>query len=77
MPVPEGRPARPRLAVLANAYKRHLHAQHIADRILDGYGWGGGLGMYPEYGWGMSAYGFGGYPGGVYGGPYIYPMGTP
>jgi hypothetical protein len=41
-----------------------------------GYGWGGwyGGGMYPEFGWGMSPYAFGGYP---YGGPYIYPMGTP
>src|SRR5579864_359397 len=32
---------RPRIAVLANIYKRRLHAQHIVDRILDGYGWGG------------------------------------
>ena len=32
---------RPRIAVLANIYKRRLHAQHIVDRLLDGYGWGG------------------------------------
>jgi hypothetical protein len=32
---------RPRIAVLANIYKTHLHTQHIIDRILDGYGWGG------------------------------------
>jgi hypothetical protein len=32
---------RPRIAVLANIYKTHLHTQHIVDRILDGYGFGG------------------------------------
>lgn len=32
---------RPQIAVLANIYKTHLHTQHIVDRILDGYGWGG------------------------------------
>jgi hypothetical protein len=35
------RPKRPQIAVLANIYQRRLHAQHIVDRILDGYGWGG------------------------------------
>src|SRR5260370_8188186 len=32
---------RPRIGVLANTYKTHLHTQHIVDRILDGYGFGG------------------------------------
>jgi len=32
---------RPQIAVLANIYKTHLHTQHIIDRILDGYGFGG------------------------------------
>ena len=32
---------RPRIAVLANIYKTHLHTQHIIDRVLDGYGFGG------------------------------------
>src|SRR5256886_2174651 len=32
---------RPKIAVLANTYKHHLHTQHIIDRILDGYGFGG------------------------------------
>ncbi len=32
---------RPQIAVLANTYKFHLHTQHIIDRILDGYGFGG------------------------------------
>src|SRR5678816_3254585 len=32
---------RPKIAVLANTYRFHLHTQHILDRILFGYGWGG------------------------------------
>jgi hypothetical protein len=32
---------RPQIAVVANIYKTHLHTQHIVDRILDGYGYGG------------------------------------
>lgn len=32
---------RPEIAVVANIYKTHLHTQHIIDRILEGYGWGG------------------------------------
>ncbi len=32
---------RPRIAVLANIYKMHLHTQHIIDRVLEGYGFGG------------------------------------
>jgi hypothetical protein len=32
---------RPQIAVVANIYKRRLHTQHIVDRILEGYGWGG------------------------------------
>lgn len=31
---------RPRIAVLANVYKTHLHTQHIIDRVLDGYNYG-------------------------------------
>ena len=38
MPGPE---RRPQVAVVANIYQRRLHTQHIIDRILDGYGWGG------------------------------------
>jgi hypothetical protein len=34
-------PKRPKIAAVANIYKRRLHAQHIIDRFLDGYGWGG------------------------------------
>ena len=34
-------PNRPKLAAVANIYKRRLHAQHIIDRFLDGYGFGG------------------------------------
>jgi hypothetical protein len=37
----EGRTKRPRIAVLANIYKTHLHTQHIIDRVLEGYNWGG------------------------------------
>jgi hypothetical protein len=32
---------RPQIAVVANIYKKHLHTQHIIDRILDGYNFGG------------------------------------
>lgn len=32
---------RPRVAVLANIYKTHLHTQHIIDRVLEGYDFGG------------------------------------
>jgi hypothetical protein len=31
---------RPRIAVLANVYKTHLHTQHIIDRVLEGYNYG-------------------------------------
>jgi len=31
---------RPRVAVLANIYKTHLHTQHIIDRVLEGYNYG-------------------------------------
>jgi hypothetical protein len=34
-------PRRPRIAVLANVYMKHLHTQHIIDRVLEGYNWGG------------------------------------
>ena len=40
--MPQNTPTkRPQIAVLANTYKRRLHTQHILDRILDGYGYGG------------------------------------
>ncbi len=32
---------RPQIAVVANIYKTHLHTQHIIDRVLDGYNFGG------------------------------------
>lgn len=32
---------KPRIGVVANIYKAHLHTQHIVDRILDGYNFGG------------------------------------
>jgi hypothetical protein len=31
---------RPRIAVLGNIYKTHLHTQHIIDRVLEGYNYG-------------------------------------
>lgn len=31
---------RPRIAVLANIYRTHLHTQHIIDRVLEGYNFG-------------------------------------
>ena len=31
---------RPRIAVLANIYKTHLHTQHIIDRVLEGHNFG-------------------------------------
>lgn len=32
---------RPKLAALATIYHKYAHAQHIVDRLLDGYGWNG------------------------------------
>jgi len=32
---------RPRLAAVVTAYRKYLHPQHVVDRFLDGYGWGG------------------------------------
>src|ERR1039458_6193631 len=32
---------RPRLAAIVTAYFKYSHAQHIVDRLLDGYGWNG------------------------------------
>ena len=34
-------PKRPRLAAITTAYKKYLHAQHVVDRLLDGFGWNG------------------------------------
>lgn len=33
--------SRPRLAALVSTYHRYAHAQHIVDRLLEGYGWEG------------------------------------
>ena len=32
---------RPKLAAVVTAYRKYLHPQHVVDRFLDGYGWGG------------------------------------
>jgi len=32
---------RPKIAALVSVYHKHAHAQHIADRFLEGYGWNG------------------------------------
>jgi hypothetical protein len=32
---------RPQLAAVVTAYRKYLHPQHVVDRFLDGYGWGG------------------------------------
>jgi hypothetical protein len=34
-------PKRPKLAAICTIYFRMSHAQHIVDRLLDGYGWNG------------------------------------
>ncbi len=33
---------RPKLAAVVTVYRKYSHAQHIVDRLLDGYGWDGG-----------------------------------
>jgi hypothetical protein len=33
--------ARLKLAAVVTVYRKHSHAQHIVDRLLDGYGWNG------------------------------------
>jgi hypothetical protein len=32
---------RPKIAAVVTAYHKYFHAQHIVDRLLDGYGWAG------------------------------------
>ena len=34
-------PERPRIAALVTEYRRRAHGQHIVDRFLGGYNWGG------------------------------------
>src|SRR5436190_23830282 len=34
-------PERPKLAAIVTTYFKYSHAQHIVDRLLDGYGWNG------------------------------------
>jgi len=34
-------PVRPKLAAIVTTYFKYSHAQHIVDRLLDGYGWEG------------------------------------
>ncbi len=36
-----GSTTRPRLAILTTTFYKGAHVQHIADRLLDGYGWNG------------------------------------
>jgi hypothetical protein len=33
--------SRPKLAAVITVYRKYSHAQHIVDRMLDGYGWSG------------------------------------
>ena len=33
--------ARPRIAAIVTEYRKYSHGQHICDRFLEGYGWGG------------------------------------
>jgi hypothetical protein len=40
MPGPQK--ARLKLAAVVTVYRKYSHAQHIVDRLLDGYGWNGG-----------------------------------
>jgi hypothetical protein len=35
------RPSRPKLAAVCTTYFKYSHAQHIVDRLLEGYGWNG------------------------------------
>ena len=37
----ENRKVRPKLAAVITVYRKYSHAQHIVDRLLDGYGWNG------------------------------------
>ena len=32
---------RPKIAAVITVYRKYSHAQHIVDRLLDGYGWNG------------------------------------
>lgn len=37
----DGNTRRPRLAILTTTFYKSAHVQHIADRLLEGYGWNG------------------------------------
>jgi hypothetical protein len=39
--MPGGLNARLKLAAVVTVYRKYSHAQHIVDRLLDGYGWNG------------------------------------
>lgn len=38
----QGNQRRLKLAAVVTVYRKYSHAQHIVDRLLDGYGWNGG-----------------------------------
>ena len=39
--MPETTHGRPKIAAVVTVYRKYSHAQHIVDRLLDGYGWNG------------------------------------
>jgi hypothetical protein len=39
--MPETTHGRPKIAAVITVYRKYSHAQHIVDRLLDGYGWNG------------------------------------
>src|SRR5258705_4598128 len=38
---PMSNSTRPKIAAVVTTYFKYSHAQHIVDRLLDGYGWNG------------------------------------
>src|SRR3954469_8771602 len=41
MPMTKSNSSRPKLAAVVTVYRKYSHAQHIVDRLLEGYGWNG------------------------------------